>query len=66
MSKYCITVNRVSYEGEKTLVLSANGVTEDILVIILRGYNLPGYEITIREMIKEPEGSEQARWLRGE
>ena len=35
MNKYYVTVNRVSYEGKKTLVLSASGVTEDILVVIL-------------------------------
>lgn len=66
MNKYCILVSRVSFDGEKTLVLSASGASENILAIILKGYNLPGYEITISEMIEKPEGSEQARWLRGE
>lgn len=66
MSKYYITVERVQYEGAKTLVLSATGATENILAIILNGYNLPGYEIKIDEMIEKSEGSEQARWLRGE
>ena len=66
MTKYCITVKRVSYDGNITIVLSATGVNENTLAIILKGYNLPGYEITICEMIEKPEGSERACWLRGE